>query len=39
MIQMLIPLGLKAVEEELQGEVRELCGEDRYGCTGGHRKH
>jgi putative transposase len=29
MIQALIPLGLKAVEEELQGEVRELVGE-RY---------
>ncbi len=29
MIQMLIPLGLSAVEAELQAEVRELSG-DRY---------
>lgn len=27
MIQMLIPLGMKAVEEELQREIRELAGE------------
>ena len=30
LIQMLIPLGLKAVEEELQAEVRALVGGDRY---------
>ncbi len=30
MIQMLIPLGLKAVEEQLQGEVERLAGA-RYG--------
>lgn len=30
MIQMLIPLGLKAVEEELQAEVRTWVGGDRY---------
>lgn len=43
MIQMLIPLGLKAVEEELQSEVRELAGErharggsiDRWGTNPG----
>jgi transposase-like protein len=29
-IQMLIPLGLKAVEEELQSEVRAVIGGDRY---------
>ena len=33
MIQMLIPLGLRAVEDELQLEVRELVGE-RYGRGG-----
>lgn len=33
MIQALIPLGLRAVEEELQGEVRELAGE-RYSRGG-----
>jgi transposase-like protein len=34
MIQMLIPLGLKAVEEELQAEIRAKAGSDRYGRTG-----
>jgi transposase-like protein len=34
MIQMLIPLGLQAVEEELQAEVRALAGGDRYSRTG-----
>ena len=33
MIQMLIPLGLRAVEEELQLEVRGLIGGDRYDRT------
>ena len=33
MIQMLIPLGMKAVEEELQREIRELVGE-RYSRGG-----
>src|SRR5436305_12867725 len=43
MIQMLIPLGLEAVERELQAEVRELAGErharggniDRWGSNPG----
>jgi transposase-like protein len=35
MIQMLIPLGLKAVEEELQAEVRALVGGERYDRSGG----
>ena len=35
LIQMLIPLGLKAVEEELQAEVRALVGGDRYDRSGG----
>lgn len=34
MIQMLIPLGLQAVEQELQAEVRALAGGDRYSRTG-----
>ena len=34
MIQMLIPLGLKSVEEELQAEVSGLVGE-RYDRSGG----
>jgi len=34
MIQMLIPLGLKAVEEELQAEVRKLTGGERHDRTG-----
>jgi putative transposase len=34
MIQMLIPLGLQAVEQELQAEVRALAGGDRYGRSG-----
>jgi putative transposase len=38
MIQMLIPLGLKAVEDELQAEVSLLCGGERYGRSGGSRK-
>ena len=38
MIQMLIPLGLKAVEEELQAEVRGLVGGDRYDRTGSGKK-
>ena len=38
MIQMLIPLGLQAVEEELQAEVRALVGGDRYDRTGGSIK-
>ena len=33
MIQALIPLGMKAVEEELQMEIRELAGE-RYSRGG-----
>jgi putative transposase len=37
MIQALIPLGLKAVEEELQGEVRLLVG-DRYERGNGSMK-
>lgn len=35
MIQMLIPLGLRAVEEELQAEVRALVGGGRHDRTGG----
>ena len=43
MIQMLIPLGLKAVQDELQAEVRELAGTrhvrggsiDRWGTNPG----
>jgi putative transposase len=31
MIQMLIPLGLQAVEQELQAEVRALAGGEKYG--------
>ena len=38
MIQMLIPLGLKAVEEELQAEVRAKVGGDRYDRTGSGKK-
>jgi transposase-like protein len=38
MIQMLIPLGLKAVEEELQAEVRALVGGDRYDRTGSDKR-
>jgi len=38
MIQALIPLGLQAVEEELQAEVRMLVGGDHYDRTGGSRK-
>lgn len=38
MIQMLIPLGLKAVEEELQAEVRSLVGGERHERTDGTRK-
>jgi putative transposase len=34
MIQMLIPLGLQAVEQELQAEVRALAGRDRYSRSG-----
>jgi putative transposase len=34
MIQMLIPLGLQAVEEELQAEVRSVVGGGRYARTG-----
>ncbi len=34
MIQMLIPLGLQAVEEELQAEVRKLAGGARHERTG-----
>jgi putative transposase len=34
MIQMLIPLGLQAVEQELQAEVRALAGGDRYSRSG-----
>ena len=34
MIQMLIPLGLQAVEEELQAEVRKLAGGGRHERTG-----
>lgn len=34
MIQMLIPLGLRAVEEELQAEVRKLAGGGRHERTG-----
>jgi putative transposase len=34
MIQMLIPLGLQAVEEELQAEVRKLSGGARHERTG-----
>ncbi len=37
MIQMLIPLALKAVESELQGEVRGLVGE-RYGRGSDHTR-
>lgn len=38
MIQMLIPLGLKAVEEELQAEIRKLTTGDRHERTGGSIK-
>ena len=38
MIQMLIPLGLKAVEEELQAEVQKLVGGGRHDRTGGTNK-
>jgi putative transposase len=38
MIQMLIPLGLKAVEEELQAEVRAKVGGGRYDRTGSGKK-
>jgi putative transposase len=38
MIQMLIPLGLKAVEEELQAEVRSHVGGGRHDRTGGNNK-
>jgi putative transposase len=31
MIQMLIPLGLQAVEQELQAEIRALAGGEKYG--------
>jgi putative transposase len=36
-IEALIPLGLKAVGEELQQEVRELIGGERHSRTGGTR--
>jgi putative transposase len=35
MIQMLIPLGLQAVEEELQAEVQSWVGGDYYARSGG----
>lgn len=38
MIQMLIPLGLKAVEEELQSEVSALIGGGRYDRTQSGKK-
>lgn len=38
MIQALIPLGLKAVEEELQWEVRGLVGGESHERTGGSLK-
>lgn len=38
MIQMLIPLGLQAVEEELQAEVRWHVGGGRHDRTGGNNK-
>lgn len=38
MIQALIPLGLKAVEEQLQAEVVELVGGVHYERTGGRLK-
>jgi putative transposase len=38
MIQMLIPLGLRAVEEELQAEVRAKVGGGRHDRTGGDNK-
>lgn len=38
MIQMLIPLGLRAVEEELQAEVRGLVGGGRHDRNGGDNK-
>lgn len=38
MIQMLIPLGLRAVEEELLAEVKSLVGGDRHERTEGSRK-
>lgn len=38
MIQMLIPLGLRAVEEELLSEVRALVGGDRHERTDGSLK-
>lgn len=38
MIQMLIPLGLRAVEEELQAEVKALVGGDCHDRTGGNNR-
>lgn len=38
MIQALIPLGLRAVEEELQSEVTQLIGGAHYERTGGRLK-
>jgi transposase-like protein len=38
MIQALIPLGLKAIEAELQDEVTQLVGGDHYERTGGKLK-
>lgn len=38
MIQALIPLGLKAIEEELQAEVTQLIGGRHYARTGGRLK-
>ena len=38
MIQMLIPLGLQAVQEELQAEVRWLVGGSRHDRTGRDNK-
>ena len=38
MIQMLIPLGLQAVEEELQAEVRRHIGGGRHDRTGNDNK-
>ena len=38
MIQMLIPLGMQAVEEELQAEVRWLVGGGRHERTGGDNR-
>src|SRR5258708_2197946 len=37
MIQMLIPLALKAVDQELQGEVKDLVG-DRYSRGSDHTR-